>query len=160
MVILLLALLLLATPVIPTDLRLLVQKQKGWVELALLASMVICAVHGAESSWKGISGRFRKYMERKRILRYLHDLAVPEKHVLQIYMERGLRTENWSLGDDRPRSLVQQGILKLAPGNHDMYRPPYLLVYDVWAYLQKHPDLIATPNNPRPMPTGREWMRL
>ena len=135
-----------------------VEANKLWISLCALVSGVLCTTY--IGSW--VSGRLGKlYAERKRVWSIqarLSTLTLEEKHVLQQYIEEDSRTAFLRLRDGVATALVLDGILYTSSPYRTGARGAYNISSEAWSYLHRHPNLIATPDNPRPPITGNEWM--
>lgn len=91
--------------------------------------------------------------------RRLRSLTVHEKWVLQQYMDEQTRTVYLKMNDGVVAGLIECGVIHLAPVT---YARGSTMAYNMsdfaWDYLLNHPELVATPNSPKPKPTGHEWM--
>ncbi len=104
---------------------------------------------------KGFNRRRLRKARRER----LHRLTVPERHVLQVYFETGSRTVDLPIDDGVVSCLMGCGILYRRTGMADFRRFPTHISEDAWLYLNEHPELLATPNQPRREPSRYDWMR-
>jgi hypothetical protein len=89
---------------------------------------------------------------RNRIKR-LQELTVEERHALQPFFDRNVRTDGGHPQDPVLVCLVRDGILV------QLTQFGFRIAEDAWQYLRNNQHLVATPDNPRPEKTGREWMR-
>jgi hypothetical protein len=58
--------------------------------------------------------------------------------------------------DRKMATLVEHGIFKASTSDGRL--SVFGVSEKAWKYLQEHPDSISTPNQPRPKPTGRDFM--
>lgn len=130
-----------------------VRPYEGWIWLALLASSSLLATYAIEAAWKAGLRHLRQRDATKRRIARLHDLTLEERHTLQPFLENAARTRGGHPEDRVAVSLVRDGILI------HVTQFAFRISEDVWRYLLEHPNLVATPDNPRPPLTGHEWMR-
>ena len=106
--------------------------------------------------WQASSKWRKRREQRLRWIGRLHSLTVDEKHILQFHLEETNGVETWSLNRAEIQALGQSGILHLMSQRGSI---GYLkLPEDLHAYLKTNPELIATPDNPRPERSKYEWM--
>jgi hypothetical protein len=117
------------------------------VLLIWLGAGVYSATYPIASGWRAIQNSWRE-MSRKRTQRkMLGMLTLEEKHILQEYIDLNLRSLQFNITLGRLDPLRINGILKLTQTYG--IKGTYMISEDARSYLLKHPDLIATPNNPR-----------
>jgi hypothetical protein len=108
--------------------------------LTVLAIVQICK---AIQRWY-----FLRRLNRLRIRR-LQSLTDDEKHVLQIYVSSGSRTQVWDLQDAVVNSMIQNGMLIRGQIGNLIHGFPCDIADEVWDRIQAQPELIATGRNPR-----------
>jgi hypothetical protein len=82
---------------------------------------------------------------------------VKERHVLQEYVEGGVRTVRWSENREAIVSLAHDGIL-IPIGNPSGSVRHFRISDDAFKYLLQNRAVLATPGEPRPPRSDKEWM--
>jgi hypothetical protein len=134
-----------------------VNQYRPWIVFGLMASAAYLIILGLV--WIGKTSQrwyFKIRLNRLRIER-LRDLTDAEKHVLQVYLRNGSRTEVWGLQDGVVNSMIQNGILIRGQLGNVLDGFPCDISYAVWKHIQAHPELIATGRNPRVEGLERRW---
>ncbi|MEO6965265.1 MAG: super-infection exclusion protein B [Acidobacteriaceae bacterium] len=102
---------------------------------------------------------FRKVRMRRRCKEHLLNLTVGEKWVLQTYTTGQTRTAYLKMNDGVVACLVEHHVIYPASV---AYTRGSTMAYNMsdfaWKFLSSHPKLVATPDKPKPIPTGNEWM--
>lgn len=137
----------------------LVEKNRAWVLIALVLSVVYLAVMILGRTLKGVQRIYRRRQFKKNIGKRMEHLTVPERHVLQRYLIEGTRTIGWRIDEPIIASLVAYGILFRSASMGSMLSFPHDIQDDVWNYLQEHPESIDTPGNRRREPGPNDWMQ-
>lgn len=131
---------------------------RSWFILGFLASSAWLVTYPVGSVGRRIDTSIKKRQAKQRCIKRLHELTVEQKHVLQAYIERGSKTAEWRVPSGIITSLSSYGVIYPASPSADMFHYPYNISENAWEYLNAHPELIATPNNPRRKPGPDDWM--
>lgn len=151
---------LLFVPTLPRDAAPLIQRYKLGIEFAFLVSAAVTVTYIGSWLWRVSGELIRQWLHRRRVRRRLHNLTLEEKYILQRYMESQSRTSYLKMNDGVVGSLVEAGIIYPAPISYARGSTFAYNISDIaWAYLVAHNELVATPENPKPKPTGNEWQR-
>lgn len=120
-------------------------------------AVLLANVGAALVRWSATS--LRKIRVRRSCKEHLRNLTVKEKWVLQTYTTEQTRTAYLKMNDGVVACLVEHGVIYPASV---AYARGSTMAYNMsdfaWEYLLSHPALVATPDKPKPKPTGNEWM--
>jgi len=134
----------------------LAQQYKLWIMLAWLASGIYSITFPIQWLASASGEAVRRFRAKRHCIGRLHSLTTKEKHLLQEHLENNTRVVPWSVNRLEISSLAHDGILMPIQQRGAI---GYFRVADVpWNYLLQHPDLVATPGNPRPARLKDEWM--
>lgn len=134
----------------------LAQQYKAWIWVLLLLSGFYTLTFPTQWGYRAANERLQFYRGKRECIERLHSLTTAEKHILQWHVEAENGVESWSVRRMEINSLVHDRLLTPIQqvGGIGYFKMPT----GVRKYLLKNPELISTPNDPRPPRSKNEWM--
>lgn len=132
------------------------QHYSGLIWFFMLISGVYSLTFPVHWAGKAIRTGIRRHRMMQRRKDRLHSLTIKEKHILQEHLNEENGVVCWSLNRVEIQALAQSGLLGVICQRGSI---GYIkLREELHKYLKRHPNLIATPDEPRPARSEYEWM--